>query len=636
MLSRLQKPGRPISLIWYLISLIALIIGIVVAGVLFVSYIQAKEEIEYDYAIRTNNTEENVIGSVWLVNKGLTLLDENLDPVLKQSFGVFLDEYNQSGGDPSRMNLSEVRLAIEPAYSGDVNLYIINADGVIEYTTLPDVQGVDFRKFPDFYRSLTRIRLGSDFSADPVVRSVRNASDTAVAGTLRKFAYLPTPDHQYVLEIGVENPDFADVRSRYSYQQMADRLLAINPDLTGIRVYDYYGNLAAEAGLPGDEGRQLADMARTNRTSLSVQESGTGTWSRYIFVDLNEPGAASDTSVVVELRFSTARLDATLANLVLRYLLIGLIAVIMGIGLAYAMFRKLTGSINEIVIDVEQIADGDLEHTIRNVNTAEFAKLESGINTMVKKIRVYTEELERKKAELKVAADIQDAFLPNNIPHPAHFDLSALSIPAREVGGDFYDVIHEEDQARYALVVADVAGKGVPASLFMALSRTAVRIISRWEKTPQRVVENSNTTFIKDAGSTSFVTLFYAILDERSRTLTYVNAGHNPPLLCRADATLEELLPTGPVIGLLDTPAYREGVVTMGSGDMLVMYTDGVTEAMNGEGELFSDDRLREIVIAGHTESAQAMVERIRTEVASFCGSAPQSDDITIMVLKAI
>ena len=424
---------------------------------------------------------------------------------------------------------------------------------------LPDVQGVDFRKFPDFYRSLTRIRLGSDFSADPVVRSVRNASDTAVAGTLRKFAYLPTPDHQYVLEIGVENPDFADVRSRYSYQQMADRLLAINPDLTGIRVYDYYGNLAAEAGLPGDEGRQLADMARTNRTSLSVQESGTGTWSRYIFVDLNEPGAASDTSVVVELRFSTARLDATLANLVLRYLLIGLIAVIMGIGLAYAMFRKLTGSINEIVIDVEQIADGDLEHTIRNVNTAEFAKLESGINTMAV-IRAYTEELERKKAELKVAADIQDAFLPNNIPHPAHFDLSALSIPAREVGGDFYDVIHEEDQARYALVVADVAGKGVPASLFMALSRTAVRIISRWEKTPQRVVENSNTTFIKDAGSTSFVTL---LCDPRRAIpdADYANAA-NPPLLCRADATSKNSCQPA-VIDLTHLHIVR--VVTMGA-----------------------------------------------------------------------
>jgi sigma-B regulation protein RsbU (phosphoserine phosphatase) len=162
-----------------------------------------------------------------------------------------------------------------------------------------------------------------------------------------------------------------------------------------------------------------------------------------------------------------------------------------------------------------------------------------------------------------------------------------------------------------------------------------VRIISRWERTAQRVVENSNTTFIQDAGSTSFVTLFYAILDEKSRTLTYVNAGHNPPLLCRADGTMEELGPTGPVIGLIDTPVYDERSVILTSGDMLVMYTDGVTEAMNEKEEMFSDARLMDVVRAGHTLPAPAMVERIRTAVVSFCGSAPQSDDITIMVLTA-
>lgn len=630
-----EREKRPLSLIWYLIGFIALIVGIVVAGVLFVTYIQAKGEIEYDYAVLTNNTENYAVESVWLVNKGLELIDEDMNPVLEQSLGKFQDVYTQNGSDPSRMNLSAVRSEIAPAFSGDVNLYIFNADGIIEYATLPDVLGVDFRQYPDFYKSLTRIRLGSEFSADPVVRSVQNASDLNVIGTLRKFAYLPTPDHRYVLEIGIESPEFADIRSRYSYQQMANRLLAINPDLVGIRVYDYYGNVAAQAGLTGNDDRQFAEMARENRTSLTARDPGTGTWSRYLFVDLRDPGAASDNSVVVELRFSTSRLNAALANLVSRFLLIGLIAIIMGIVLAFSVFRKLTGSIREIVADVDQIAGGDLSHAIRGVNTAEFAQLESGINTMVKKILAYTEELERKKAELKVAADIQNAFLPKDIPHPAGFDLAAVSVPAREVGGDFYDVFFEEDQKRYALVIADVAGKGVPASLFMALSRTAVRIISRGERTAQRVIANANTTFLQDAGSTSFVTLFYAILDEKSRTLTYVNAGHNPPLLCRADSTMEELEPTGPVIGLLDTPVYRERSVTLRKGDMLVMYTDGVTEAMNEKDEMFSDERLRGVVRAGHTLCAPEMVERIRAAVESFSGSAPQSDDITIMVLKA-
>jgi len=120
--------------------------------------------------------------------------------------------------------------------------------------------------------------------------------------------------------------------------------------------------------------------------------------------------------VVVELRYSNARLNTALAGLLSRYLLIGLCAVGMGIVLAYAAFRKLTGSIGAIVADVEQVAGGDLSHTIRSVNTLEFAQMESGINTMIKKIMAYTEELERKKAELQVAADIQGAFLPKDIP----------------------------------------------------------------------------------------------------------------------------------------------------------------------------------------------------------------------------
>jgi sigma-B regulation protein RsbU (phosphoserine phosphatase) len=305
----------------------------------------------------------------------------------------------------------------------------------------------------------------------------------------------------------------------------------------------------------------------------------------------------------------------------------------MGIILAYATFRKLTGSIRAIVQDVEQIAGGDLTHTIRSVNTSEFAQLESGINTMITRIMAYTEELERKKAELQVAADIQRAFLPNVIPRPAGFDLAAASLPAREVGGDFYDVF-PDGEGRYALVIADVAGKGVPASLFMALSRTAVRIISRWEKTAKQVLDGSNTIFIEDSGSSSFVTVFYAILDENRKELTYVNAGHNPPILCRADGTLEELGPTGPVIGLVDGPDYEERSVQLARGDLLVMYTDGVTEAINGREEMFSDDRLKEVIRAHAEHTSADMVAAIRHAVDSFCGDTPQFDDITILVLK--
>ena len=628
-----KKSHRPLSLIYYLVGFIALIIGIVVASSLSISYLQAKEEVEYDYAILQDNTVNNAVESVWLVNKGLELVDEDLNPGMHRSLLMFRDAYLQSGNDPSRMNLSRVRSAIAPIFSGTVNLYIFNQDGIIEYSTLPEVRGVDFRQYPDFYQSLTRIRLGSDFAADPVVRSVQDANDTDVRGTLRKFAYLPSPDHRYVLEVGVESQEFESVRTRLSYQEMAERLLAVNPDLLGIRVYDYYGNVAAQAGIPGDGGQQWAEMAIANRTGFSVYDEAGGTRTRYIFVDLRDSKAASDSSVVIELRYSNARLDAALASLVSRYLLIGLFAIVMGIILAYAAFRKLTGAISAIVVDVEQIAAGDLSHTIRSVNTSEFAHLESSINKMIKKIMAFTEELERKRAELQVAADIQKAFLPKDIPCPEGFDLAAASIPAREVGGDFYDVF-SHGKGVYALVIADVAGKGVPASLFMALSRTAVRIISRWEKTAKRVMTGSNMIFIEDSGSVSFVTVFYAILDEKQRVLTYVNAGHNPPLLRRTDGTIEELEPTGPVIGLLDDTDYAERRVTLNDGDVLVMYTDGITEAINENEEMFSEERLKAVIGENHALPAAEIIDAIRQAVESFCGAAPQFDDMTIMVLK--
>ena len=633
MTGRQTSLRRQVSLIWYLIGFIALIVGIVVASSLAVSYLAAAHGIRQDFTILTDNTRNNAVESVWLVNTGLVLIDEDFNPILNNSLHLFRDAYVEAGNDPAAMNLFELRDRMAPEYAGKVDLYIFNEDGIIEYSTLPELEGVDFRNYPDFYRELTRIRLGTDFAADPVVRSVQNASDTTVKGTLRKFAYLPSPDHRYVFEVGVESQEFSDVRARLSYQEMAGRLLAVNPDLLGIRVYDFYGNVAASAGTPGDEGKEEALRAISDRAGFTVTDSEKKTETRYIFVDLRDPEAASDASVVVELRFGTGRLDAAIAMLVLQYLLIGICAIFMGIVLAFVMFRKLTGAIGAIVEDVGKVAGGDLAHTIRSVETKEFAELESGINTMIKKILLYTEELERKKAELQVAADIQQAFLPKDLPPIPGFDLAALNIPAREVGGDFYDVFPIKD-AKHALVMADVAGKGVPASLFMALSRTAVRIVSRWERSAQRVMDGSNTIFMEDSGSTSFVTVFYAILDGQERTLSYVNAGHNPPLLLHADGTFEELGPTGPVIGLVDDPGYEEGQVRLRKGDVLVMYTDGITEAINVREEMFSDERLREVVRASADLPASAMAGAIRDAVQAFCGDASQFDDMTILVLK--
>ena len=155
---------RPVSLIWYLIGFIALIVGIVVALSLTVSYLAAEQAIRQDFRILEDNSVNNAVESAWMVSTGLELIDEDMNPSLNRSLVLFRDAYIKSGNDPAKMDLSGLRDTIALSFEGDVNLYIFNQDGIIEYSTLPEVRGVDFRQYPDFYRELTRIRLGSAFA----------------------------------------------------------------------------------------------------------------------------------------------------------------------------------------------------------------------------------------------------------------------------------------------------------------------------------------------------------------------------------------------------------------------------------------------------------------------------------------
>lgn len=266
------------------------------------------------------------------------------------------------------------------------------------------------------------------------------------------------------------------------------------------------------------------------------------------------------------------------------------------------------------------------------MNTAEFVRLERSINRMVQRIRHYSEEIERKESELRIAAEIQTSFLPRTTPEIPECEIAAFTHPAKEVGGDFYDFV-DLGEGRYALVIADVAGKGVPAALYMALSRTTVRTVARGCHAASETVRRSNDTIIEDAGSVSFVTLLYAVFDE-ARTLTYVNAGHNPPVLRRRGGTTETLEPTGPVIGFLEDMEFEEVTVPLRPGDLLVFYTDGVTEAENREGTMFGEERLYAVIEAAAGRPAAEVAEAIRDAVAAFAGDAPQFDDITVVVLR--
>ena len=244
-------------------------------------------------------------------------------------------------------------------------------------------------------------------------------------------------------------------------------------------------------------------------------------------------------------------------------------------------------------------------------------------------------EMERKNTELAIAAEIQQSFLPDSITQIEGFEVAAKSVMAKEVGGDFFDVIPLK-KGTMGIMIADVSGKGIPAALFMALSRIVVRVNATWYMDrPAMAISNANAIIAADSKAGMFVTLFYGILEEDNYTLTYVNAGHNPPIICHSDDEhLTELTATGIAIGALSDAEYTAATATLKAGDIIVLYTDGITEAENAQQDMFGEERLNEVIRACRKQPAEEIITTIIESVRTFTGGFAQSDDITLMVIR--
>ena len=638
MASRSSYSLERLSLRAYLTVFIVIIIVVVAVFLTTVSWVSTRDQLITQSENLQAYSEENVFESVRLVDTGLRLYDSTLNRQMEDAFPLYLQAYSVSGGDIARVNLTDLKVRLQPGFTGTLDIYAINESGVIVASTVPAVMGLDFRQYPDYYQAITRLREGNSFGADRVVRSIPSTEEGTVTGTLRKFAYFPTPDHRYLLEMGLESDAFFQERTNLSYVTIAERTMQLDPNLVSVRIVDTNRVLVsvptgAQGTLVNDPG---IDQALASRRTFSVDNISAGTRTTYLFADLKDPAAASDPSLVIELVSSGALLEKELQRILMLHFLVAVIAVVMGIVLAYGTARLLTRPIREIIDDVDTIAKGDLDHHIRGMGNPEFTKLENSITIMIQRIREFSEALEREKAELRIASHIQLSFLPRAVPRIEGFDIAAVSTPAREVGGDFYDII-DMGNSRTGLVIADVAGKGVPAALFMVLSRTTIRTSARMKEPVAAAVTDANRMISADAEDQGmFVTLVLGILDHRARQFTYGNAGHNPPLLYR-DATGEilPLRPTGMALGVDADEVYSQATVALGPGDVLVFYTDGVVEAENADHGQFGEERLTAVIRDHHDLSAKGLLAKIQEAVEEFIAGAPQFDDLTILVLRA-
>jgi len=309
--------------------------------------------------------------------------------------------------------------------------------------------------------------------------------------------------------------------------------------------------------------------------------------------------------------------------------------------LTLVVTRHITRPIEELQRGSEAIGKGDLGHRVEVKTGDEFEDLAGSFNRMAADLKGHIEDLRRTTAEkerigkeLEIAKQIQQSILPESAPVLPGFDLAGFNLPAREVGGDFYDYI-PVGEGCWGVEIADVSGKGVPAALFMALSRTLVRASASENPDPAGSILEANRYICMDSKTSMFVTLFYGILDTRKAIFTYVNAGHNPPLLFRAGSSGAELLRgKGIALGILDDIELELTELRLNLGDTVVFYTDGVTEATNERDEEYGMERLKEIIPKLLDLAAREMIDAIVKDVAAFAGDRPQFDDITLVVLK--
>ena len=325
------------------------------------------------------------------------------------------------------------------------------------------------------------------------------------------------------------------------------------------------------------------------------------------------------------------------------FLIIEMVALSMGLALA----RSITSAIHELFMGTERVRHGDFAHRINVQSNDQLGELAGSFNQMTGSIEGLLQtaaEKKRLEEELRIARAIQMSLLPRGPLDVPGLGITALCVPAREVGGDYYDFFHLPED-RLGILIADVSGKGTSAALYMAELKGLVLALSQRYESPRDLLIEVNRIISEHLDSRSFITITYAVIDLHVGTMTFCRAGHTPLIFLPGPSSrvpaAKVLTPNGMVLGLrIDGAADKfaelleEERVELSPGDVIVLYTDGITEAMNPNSDLFGESRLSRIVEEhGHLDSDE-LRERIMREIEAFVGSADQHDDMTMILLK--
>jgi sigma-B regulation protein RsbU (phosphoserine phosphatase) len=343
--------------------------------------------------------------------------------------------------------------------------------------------------------------------------------------------------------------------------------------------------------------------------------------------------------------FPKSELFAQVDKLYQGVLALSFFGVVLLLGVSVVIGRSISKPLRRMAEVTRRVAHGDLDIDLPEVaRTDEVGELARAFVRMAAELKKYITDLtaavsarERIESELSIAADIQRQMLPSvfpAFPGRADFDIHALMRPAKEVGGDFYDFFLIDDD-HLCVVVGDVSGKGVPASLFMSVTKYLIEAVADIGESPEGICARVNRRLALNNDSCMFVTVFLGVLNLKTGELLSANCGHTPPILGVPETAPEFMGPPGgPVLGVLEDATFRMDRTDLAPGAFLLVFTDGVTEAFNTAGDLFTEERLLNEMKRVNRGDAKAITEAVLAAVDSFAQDAPQADDITILTLK--
>lgn len=386
--------------------MIFLIIIIVTGVILYVNYSGSRSMYEEHTDTLQENSEYALIQSLALVDKGLILFDHSLDYRLLEPMDIFLSEYEESGGDPSAIDLDALKTRLGPGYE----LYIINEAGVIEYTTFAPDHGLDFSIYPSFFEKLTGIREGDEFASERIT--------AGYGGTeTRKFVYHPTPDNQYILEISYYDDEIRSMRQDLKYTGAVETIREINPFLTSVRLFNVLGQeIGNSEYAPGEEERRIiSDVHRFGNTYEHIDPS-SGTITRYVLVDFTHETNPEEMNLVAELVYTTAPIESRLQTILHSHLFIGALALIIGGTLAFSTTMYFTRPIQDLMEDTEAIRMGNLDHPIRTSTLPELRSFSLSLQEMVQRLQKMMISLQESEDRYRTVVEDQTELICRFLP----------------------------------------------------------------------------------------------------------------------------------------------------------------------------------------------------------------------------